>query len=65
LLLSPLFFGIIGVGVGFYNAKKGETETGILQIGLTIMAAVVAILIFLGFSEIVNGLIPNPAGPFG
>src|SRR3954454_9791696 len=30
LLLSPFLFGIIGVGVGFYNAKKGETELGIL-----------------------------------
>ncbi len=65
LLLSPALFGIIGIALGVYIAKKGDPETGILQIGLTLLAAVFAILIYLGFSEIVDGIMPNPAGPFG
>jgi hypothetical protein len=63
LLLSPLIFGILGIVLGVYNAKKGEQETGVIQVGLTLLAAVVAILIFLAGQEILGGLMPNPAGP--
>jgi hypothetical protein len=58
--ISPFIFGPLGVFFGVYNVWKGDQEKGALQIGLTILAFVVMVILLMAGQEIMRKLIPGP-----